>query len=221
MTRLLILVEGQTEEIFVKQTLTPHLAQFGVCVQRPIVLWTKRVVSGGGYRGGVSNWNQIHTNLRPLIADSDAWITTILDFYGLPGDFPGLREALSPGDARQKVQALQNRFAEAINHRRLIPFLALHEFEAWLFSAPDTVQAHFELPQLANCLRAAVVEAGAPELMNHGLATHPKARLKGLIETYKETSDGPTLFAKIGLAAVRAECPHFDAWLCQLESLAP
>lgn len=58
MTRLLILVEGQSEEIFVKHTLTPHLAQYGVFVESPIVLWTKRQPSGGGFRGGVSNWCQ-------------------------------------------------------------------------------------------------------------------------------------------------------------------
>ena len=55
MTRLLMLVEGQSEEIFVKHTLAPHLAQHGVYVQPPIVLWTKRLPSGGGFRGGVSN----------------------------------------------------------------------------------------------------------------------------------------------------------------------
>ena len=30
MTRLLILVEGQSEEVFAKRTLAPHLAAFGV-----------------------------------------------------------------------------------------------------------------------------------------------------------------------------------------------
>ena len=85
MTRLLMLVEGQSEEIFVKQTLTPHLADHGVFVQ-PIVLWTKRLGAGGGYRGGVSNWNQIKRSLLPLTLDTDAWITTLLDFYGLQAD---------------------------------------------------------------------------------------------------------------------------------------
>ena len=42
MTRLLMRVEGQSEEIFVKQTLAPHLADHGVFVQ-PLVLWTKRL----------------------------------------------------------------------------------------------------------------------------------------------------------------------------------
>lgn len=35
MTRLLMLVEGQSEEIFTKQTLTPYLKEYGVYVQPP------------------------------------------------------------------------------------------------------------------------------------------------------------------------------------------
>jgi hypothetical protein len=219
MTRLLMLVEGQSEEIFVKHTLAPYLAQHGVYVQSPIVLWTKRLPSGGGFRGGVSNWNQIRRSLLPLTRDGDAWISTLLDFYGLPDDFPGLQEALGVGDPREQVAALQERFATELNHQRFIPFLALHEFEAWLFSAPDSVEAHFGKAHLADRLQTAVREAGAPELINHGSDTHPKARLHSLVGGYKETSDGPTLLEKIGIAAVRAACPHFDGWLQRLEAL--
>lgn len=64
MKRLLMLVEGQSEEVFVKQTLTPYLAELGVYVQSPIVLWTKRMPGVGGFRGGVSSWNQIRKNLH-------------------------------------------------------------------------------------------------------------------------------------------------------------
>lgn len=219
MTRLLMLVEGQSEEIFVKHTLAPHLAQHSVYVQPPIVLWTKRLPSGGGFRGGVSNWNQIRRNLLPLTCDGDAWVSTLLDFYGLPEDFPGLPEALGAGDPYEKVDGLQKRFAAELNHQRFIPFLALHEFEAWLFSAPDAVEAHFGKAHLADRLRTAVRDAGAPERINHGAATHPKARLYNLVGSYKETSDGPTLLEKIGIAAIRAACPHFDGWLKRLEAL--
>jgi|APTNR8051073442_1049403.scaffolds.fasta_scaffold07480_6 hypothetical protein len=219
MTRLLMLVEGQSEEIFVKHTLAPHLAQHGVFVESPIVLWTKRLPSGGGFRGGVSNWNQIRRNLLPLTRDGDAWVSTLLDFYGLPEDFPGLPEALGAGDPREKVAGLQERFAAELNHQRFIPFLALHEFEAWLFSAPDAVEAHFCKAHLADRLQTVVQQAGAPELIDHGADTHPKARLHSLVGDYKETSDGPTLLAKIGIVAVRAACPHFDSWLQRLEAL--
>lgn len=219
MTRLLMLVEGQSEEIFVKRTLTPHLAQYGVYVQSPIMLWTKRLPAGGGFRGGALQWSQIRRSLSPLTCDGDAWVSTLLDFYGLPEDFPGLLDALGAGNPREKVLALQERFSAEVNHRRFIPFLALHEFEAWLFSAPDTVEAHFGKVRLADRLRDAVADAGGPELINHGATTHPKARLQSLVGAYKETSDGPTLLEKIGLAAVRAACPHFDGWLNRLEAL--
>ena len=219
MTRLIILVEGQSEEIFVKQTLTPFLAERGVHVLPPIVLWTKRIPSGGGFRGGVSNWSQIRRSLLPLTHDTNAWITTLLDFYGLPDDFPGYQEALGAGDRRQQVIALQERFASEIGHPRLIPFFALHEFEAWLFTAPDVVAGHFGKTALAGKIRSAVEYAGDPELINHGEDTHPKARLLNMQTGYKETSDGPTLMEKIGVSAIRDACSHFACWLDRLEAL--
>jgi hypothetical protein len=213
-----MLVEGQSEELFVKLILARHLERHGVHVA-PVVLWTKRLPSGGGFRGGVSNWNQIRDNLLPLMRNGDAWVSTLLDFYGLPKDFPGLPEASRIGNPREKVAVLQNRFAAALNHRRFIPFLALHEFEAWLFSAPEVVGAYFEKSRLAGELRAAVQKAGAPELIDHGADTHPKAQLRSLTGGYRETLDGPALLEKIGIAAVRAACPHFDDWLRRLEAL--
>jgi len=219
MTRLLMLVEGQSEEIFVKQTLKPHLEQYGVQVHRPVVLWTKRLPSGSGFRGGVSNWNQIRRNLWPLLHDSDAWVTTLLDFYGLPMDFPGYAEACTPGDRHQKVAALQATFAATMDHPRFIPFFALHEFEAWIFSRPDIVGEHFGDATLTRRVRDAVSAAGGPELINLGADTHPKARLHSMGSGYKETSDGPTLLNKIGVPAILAECPHFSQWLNRLVAL--
>ena len=218
MTRLLMLVEGQSEEIFVKQTLAPHLAGHGVFVQ-PIVLWTKRLGAGGGYRGGVSNWNQIRRSLLPLTFDTDAWITTLLDFYGLPEDVPGYQEALKPGNPRERVTGLEARLAAEINHQRFIPFLALHEFEAWVFCNPHVIAKQFDRSDLAEKVVDAIVLAGEPELINHGKHTHHKARLQAMATGYKETSDGPTLMGKIGIVAIRAACPHFAVWLQRLEDL--
>ena len=208
-----------SEEIFVKQTLTPFLAERGVHVESPIVLWTKRHDAGGGFRGGVSNWTQIKKSLLPLTYDADAWVTTLLDFHGLPDDFPGYAEARGQGQPHDNVIALQERFAAEIGRPRLIPFIALHEFEAWLFTAPDIVATHFGNAGLSDRVKRAVVQAGSPELINHGENTHPKARLQGMATGYKETSDGPTLMAKIGIPAIRASCPHFATWLARLEAL--
>jgi hypothetical protein len=219
MTRLLVLVEGQSEEVFVKQTLAPHLQDFGVFVQNPKILWTKRLASGGGYRGGVSSWQQIKRDLLALLRDSGAWVTTLIDFYGLPKDFPGIDIMQSVAHPQAKVEVVQSKLAQQVQHPRFLPFLVLHEFEAWVFSDPVTVQDHFAIPTLADQIDAVVKQTGGPERINHGPATHPKARLRDLIGSYKETSDGPTLIAKIGLERIRKACPHFHAWVSRLESL--
>ncbi len=222
MTRVLILVEGQSEEIFVKTTLGPYLAEKHRVYVSPIVLWTKRLVAGSGFRGGVSGWAQIRKNLLPLTFDTHAWITTLLDFYGLPDDFPGIEQARGPGCVRERVNALQQRFAQEINHPRFIPFFALHEFEAWLFCAPQKIAEHFGDTRVGVLeeLITAVEYAGEPELINHGENTHPKARLNKLGIGYKETSDGPTLLSKIGVPSIKQACPHFSAWLEKLTCLA-
>ena len=214
-----MLVEGQSEETFVKTTLAPYLALHGVYVERPIVLWTKRVASGGGFRGGVSHWNQIRRDLLPLTRDGDAWVTTLIDFYGLPDDFPGRAEALALDGPRAQVERLHVEFGGAIGQPRFIPFLALHEFEAWIFCAAQAVADHFGDQKLIPRVQEVVQKAGEPEFINQGKETHPKARLRELVGEYKEASDGPTLMGKIGIPAIKAACPHFAAWMDRLESL--
>ena len=219
-----MLVEGQSEEAFVKQTLAPWLAERGVFVQSPVVLWTKRLPAGSGFRGGVARWAQIRRNLLPLLADGDAWVSTLLDFYGLPDDVPGLAAHRGQGSPLAQVLAVQMAMQTALEAdigptQRFLPFLALHEFEAWLFAAPTVVSAHFGSAELTAQLSAVIPDEGGPEAINHGPHTYPKARLRQAWPGYKETSDGPTLMAKIGIPAVRAHCPHFAAWLDQLEAL--
>lgn len=220
MTRLLILAEGQSEEIFARRTLIPHLSAFGVHGS-VTVLRTKRIMSGGGFRGGVSSYAKIRRNVIELLNDSNARVTTLLDFYGLPDDFPQSTETLTnPGlNAQEQAVRLQEAFAADIGHRHFIPFLALHEFEAWLFSSPQTVADHFGNPALTDRLTEIVDQAGAPEEINNDPATHPSARIEQMIPGFKKTSDGPIILHKATLATIRAACPHFGQWLATLEGL--
>jgi hypothetical protein len=217
MTRLLMLVEGHSERKFVKDTLAPFLQEQGVYVT-PIVVETKK-----GYPGGVVTWGKVFNNLKRLASDTNAWITTLIDFYGIPDDFPDYQNIFTINNPRERVIAAQTKFAEEIktktSHPRFIPFFALHEFEAWLFCSPEIVAKHFGNTNLVGKVREAVQSAGEPELINHGIQTHPKARLQGMVLGYKETSDGPILMSKIGIETIRAACPHFNGWLTRLEAL--
>ena len=51
--RLNIIVEGQTEETFVNQTLKPHLSRFSIGVSARVV--TTKKMRGTKYRGGLES----------------------------------------------------------------------------------------------------------------------------------------------------------------------
>jgi hypothetical protein len=221
-TRLLLLVEGQSEMAFVRDTLASHLAGFGVHAV-PIVMRTKLTAQGGWKQGGIGNWAVINRNLRSLLRDTSSYVSTMLDFYGLPDDFPGKGELLGSSDVYAAVEKLERRFAEEVNSPRFVPFLTLFEFEALVFALPRAVAEHFGLPRLEHVLQGIVDDATSPELIDGGENTHPKRRLVELIDfpdaAYEAKSDGPMIVQQIGIPAIRAACRHFDAWVGQLESL--
>ena len=217
MKHILILCEGQTEQTFVKRVLAPHFQHFDKHIT-PIVLKTKKEKSGGKVRGGVSSYAKIRSDIRGLLRDRHATcVTTMLDYYGLPGDFPG-KNSIPRGTPYDRVEHLEQAFAEDIEDRRFVPFLMLHEFEALLFVDLSVVremvtdsggsQGSAHLPDVSN-----------PEEINDGQDTHPSARLKQLVPGYGKVLHGPRAVERIGLVRIRNQCPHFDGWLKKLEAL--
>ncbi len=219
MTQLLILVEGDSEELFVKNILSPHLARFGVYAVATGVV-SKRLASGKKLTGG-NRWPNVQKSLQPLLANSGAWVTTLLDLYGLPEDFPGVVGlATISVNARDRAEYVQNQLSVALgNPQRFIPFLALHEFEAWYFAGPDQVAGFYGEPSVVDLMKQACRAFGGPENINHGKETHPSKRLEGYGIGFRKTS-GVTILKEIGLGSIRAACPHFNTWLSQLEKLA-
>lgn len=214
MTRLLVLAEGDTEELFVRQILAPHLASFGVYATATGVV-SKRLANGKKFSGG-NLWGNVRNSLMPLLQDSEAWVTTLLDYYGLPEDFPG---AKTVDNAMAHVESIEQALVEAVNHPpRFIPFLVLHEFEAWYFASPNQVAAYYGQPKIAQMMLHASVSAGGPEAINHGKETHRSQRLKGYGIGFRKTS-AVALLKNIGINAIRSTCPHFDSWLQRLEAL--
>jgi hypothetical protein len=215
MTRLLVLAEGDSEELFVREILAPHLAVFGVYATATGVV-SKRLASGNKITGG-NLWSNVRNSLIPLLQDSEAWVTTLLDYYGLPEDFPGA----SIGDrSATHLQSMEQALAGAVNHpARFIPFLVLHEFEAWYFADPDKVACHFGKPEVSTMMKIAAQASNGSENINHGKETHPSKRLKNYGIGFRKTS-AVSLLKDIGLETIRSACPHFNAWLTRLESLA-
>jgi hypothetical protein len=218
MKRCLILVEGPTEEGFVKDLLVPMFAPLDFHLT-PIVLMTKKIKSGGKFTGGVTSYAKMRADLARLLPDTGALVTTMIDYYGLPADTPGMasRPASSPAHRVRHVEDAI--YQDLASPRNLILFLALHEFEALLFTDPAITASVIPAPEKASEL-AAIAGGLAPEDINEHVDTAPSKRLLRVFPTFKKTLHGPIAAERIGLAAIRARCPHFNGWLSRLEEHA-
>ncbi|HAI69401.1 MAG TPA: hypothetical protein DCM38_08195 [Gammaproteobacteria bacterium] len=224
MVKVLMLVEGQTEEKFIKKLLGPHLHHFGV-YPVVILLTTKRVKNGTNFKGGIVSYTKIKQHLQQLFNDSSAIaITTLFDYYGLPKDFPGLKSIIK-SDCYQHVESVESAFNADINERRFMPYLQLHEFESLLFSSPVSIAAPFEdektgqYRQLVKALENIRNRFKTPEEINNRPETCPHRQIENLIPSYRKVFHGVMITSKIGLKTIREECSHFDKWVTQLEAL--
>lgn len=212
-----VLVEGQTEENVVARLLQPELSERGVWLT-PVVLKTRRAAGQPHNRGGVSTWSRIERDIRALLRNSAVdTVTTLLDFYGLPSDTPGHSD-MPTGDAYARVAHVEEAMARCIGDARFLPFLVLHETEAWVLAAARELAELLESPKLGDELAAQVEVAGGPELVNDGPDTAPSKRILKACPEYHKVVDGPDAIELLGLDALRAACPHLDAWLKRLES---
>jgi hypothetical protein len=226
MVRLYLFAEGQTEQIFARRVLTPHLAAFKVCLQHPVLVANARrkgVIHRGGGRRYLPMKNDIVRFLRQD-SSSDAFFTTMIDLYAIHRDFPGLNDAerfrISPPS---RVEYLEKMFAQDLCDRRFIPYIQLHEFEAYLFSLPEKFRLHYRAADRSiAALKAIADQHTTPELIDDGQHTAPSKRIIAEFPDYEDakTVVGTQVAEAIGLEVIRRNCPHFNSWLSRLEALA-
>ena len=218
MKRCLILVEGQTEERFVKDVLCPAFEPRGLFMF-PTLLTTKVVKSGPNFRGGVTSYAKLRADLDKLLPDTGAVITTMIDYYGLPEDTPGLANRPNAA-ALNRVRHMETSIYQDLGSpRNFMPFLMLHEFEALLFVDHEITAAVIPAREKAAEMLAAA-DGLAPEDINENRETVPSKRLERVFPSFKKTLHGPTAAKRIGLDAIRSRCPHFDSWVTRLEKFA-
>jgi hypothetical protein len=224
--RLLVAVEGQTEDNFVRRILQPHLWGFGIAVSATIVGKAKAVArgnSGKGARGGgcYADWERDIRNCLKDNPSGDFRITTLFDLYGLPHDFPERDRIASDRRQADRCERLQQIMAGRICDWRFIPYLQLHEFEALVMACLPALEVLYDAPdQLTGLARLqAEVHSLQPEEINDSIVTAPSKRLLRHIPGYSKVQHGPDGIELAGLSHVRGLCPRFNSWLCGLEGL--
>lgn len=221
MKRLVIYCEGQTEEMIVERVLRNHLILHGIKVERPILAATS--FDPSGQRGGFVNWDAIEFDLKQefaLDADLNVRFTTLLDAYAMPSKVLRLAGFTSPVTTVADIEAVEQAIEGVFTESRFKAYLQRHELEALLLADLDALERvfHRHKPGLQQ-LRSDIAAFSNAEDINHGLTTHPSARLATAVAGYEDlkASNAYFVLAEAGLDVARAKCPRFDAWLTHWE----
>lgn len=229
--RLLIHVEGETEEMFVAELLREHLVEFGWHSVEPRLMGNARLRS---HRGGIKNWPGVRSEIiRHLRQDAGCFVATFADYYAMPqageGCWPGRGTAatVTPGTAVSRGRTVQIALVDDIattagqdfNRSRFVPFVAMHEFEGLLFSDCRATATAINRPELTGALEAIRASFSSPEEINDSPTTAPSKRLMELVPNYQKPLEGTLAALSIGIPTIRRECPHFNSWLTSLEMI--
>jgi len=218
MNRVCVLVEGDTEASFVDLILSPEFAPKTIFLHP--VLFRKQ---GGSFRYEKCQ----KVILNALKQDKSAQITTMVDFYEMPNDWPGRTESQSCQNYQDKAQRVEQALSEDIaaqmgdswNPAQFIPYVQMHEFEALLFSDTLILAESARKSKVSAQLECVLQSFSCPEEINDNYNTCPSRRIKQHIENYVKTVDGIIAARKIGLRKMRQECPHFNEWITKLEDI--
>jgi len=216
---VVVLVEGKTEQIFIQNIIAPYL------VEKHIFM-TPIIISKPGQKGGdikfsrVTNDIKIHLKQRP-----DTFLTIFVDFYGIQKDWPALKEAKSQQLPEDKAEKLNSATKNSVNQmfllqdseRRFIPYVSMHEFEALLFSEPQILANHLQIPR--NNIDKIISKFGKPENIDDSPHSSPSKRIEKLSPRFKKTSTGIAIAKAIGLNRIREQCPIFNKWLTEIECI--
>ena len=228
MTRLLVHVEGETEEDFVNQVLVLNLYRCGFSKV------SARLIGRGRQRdrrGGIQAWTVVRRDIvNHLREDPTGISTTMVDYYGMPqtgsSAWPGRAQAINlafPKNAESIENALatdvRDQMGGNFNPDRFVPYVMMHEFEAMLFSDCKRFADGIGRPKLASKFQVIRNLFATPEEIDDSPKTAPSKRIESLVPGYKKPYMGTLAALGIGLSAIRSECPHFHSWLARIEGI--
>ncbi len=206
------MVEGETEEAFVKQVLRPHLFAFGITIEPAHLLNVKG-----------NRWRSVQDSVRRLLGrmggGRDVVVTTLYDLYGIDRGGLGIADKLlAATQPRQKATIAENAMRAAVDDDRFLAHVSLYELEALIFADLEQVVVMHPEWRAEIAMLKQQVQGIEPEAINDRRETSPSHRLlSATAERYNKVIDGAAILKRIGVPALRTACPHFASWLDAVE----
>lgn len=211
--RLVILVEGDSELMFIKQHVIPELYVHSTGTWS---IETCKIITNRKFnkKGGNINYEYLYNDVARFAAQGCTVITTFLDFFRLPISFPGYT---TDGKLIHKVEAAM----EADMRKRIptlplfVPYIQKYEFEALLFSSMEGFYYLLDEDSQLRRIEEILSEFPCPEDINGGATTAPSKRLMAIFN-YDKTADSSDILELIGFNTIYSQCPRFASWFDSL-----
>jgi len=220
-----IIVEGPTEQTFVRDVLAPEMGYKGIFLYPALI-------GKPGHKGGDIQFDRAKKDIGNFLKQRpDTYISTMFDYFRIEATWPGKEKVLrtinggtrlNATDKAEKMEKatlvkIKNLFPDRGVEKRFFPYIEMYEFEALLFSDASILadKIGVDVSEIENILG----KYGEPEEINDGPETAPSKRLIRLNSSYRKVAMGKTISDAIGVQAIRKKCRHFNNWLTRLEQL--
>jgi len=208
MKRLVFIVEGDSEVSFVNNIVIPYLYNLGFTNPmnaQPVITNRKQ-----HKKGGIVNYDLLKNDLQRVFAQGNVIVTTLLDFFKLPPNFPGYtQDPLLIGNIEEAMSE------DFDNNPNYIPYIQKHEFEALMFSSIEGFNLIIDDINRLQKIGEIISDFPNPEDINNSPQTAPSKRLLNIFR-YDKVADSELIFEMIGIEAIQEKCPRFKAWLEKL-----
>ncbi len=211
MPRLIFIVEGDSEQRFINEHLVSYLAlKFPGVPMHAQKITTNRKKN---VKGGNVNYELLKNEIKRTFAQGGVMITTFLDFFRLPTDYPGYTQDVKQID--QIEDAIRTDCNSIIPPTSFLPYIQKHEFETLMFANAagfSSVVDTAKLNEILNVLK----QFSTPEDINGSPETAPSKRLLSIFK-YKKVADSALVLKDVDIDLLRRRCPRFNEWVARLE----
>jgi hypothetical protein len=212
--RLIIIVEGKTEQEFVNEILKPYFYGLGFYDVAAMQIQTSK-----GFKGGFVSYLHLKRDVLRLLYEPNTLVTTFVDYFRIPTTMPNYSDCISKINVVDRIACFEANMKNDIGFGdRFIPYIQQHEFEALLFSSNVGFRNYFgERTTIA--IDAIIAQYDNPEDINERPQTAPSKRILSIIPSYHKINDGNLIALEIGIQTIINRCPRFRQWLEQLTAL--
>ncbi len=221
-----LVVEGQTEQTFVRDVLAPAASSQGIYLYPALI-------GKPGHKGGDVRFDRAQSDIGHfLLQRHNTYVSTMFDYFRIAVDWPGraeVRRRVKSGaalTAREKADILETAMQQAIVEsyplsnakQRFIPYIEMHEFEALLFSDARILAEKTDID--ISAINRILDKHAEPEEINDDPQQAPSKQIMALNNNYRKVAMGKVIAEAIGISTLREKCSHFNEWLIKLEGLA-